>query len=243
MLRIFAVGIIAGQVRILVDAEAGVVTPRHDGMNHCPIDFVFFVQCPQHCGTKHVAQRPQVHPRQYIKNGTLGKQAVGGQNMQMGVPYAVIPEGLDRRDSTDLPFRQLKSWAKKPFQALVGAAAEISQQGTVVFEMEAQDFRDTEDILPVRNQIEDGLAQLLAELNPFFGVATGAEPTAAAAEGQQALMAAVGAAYPGETLEQVAALEIRLLCIFQPCPLRSHKFFPLPQNLFQKGSFYQALIH
>ncbi len=49
---------------------------------------------------------------------------------------------------------------------------------------------------------------MFAELNPHFGMTTGAEPAAPATEGEQVLPAAVGATDTGKALSQVTALEV-----------------------------------
>ena len=64
--------------------------------------------------------------------------------------------------------------------------------------------------MPVRDRVHDIFLQAQTKLDNFLGVATRAEPTAPATEGQKKLVVAVRAKDTGEAFSQVAALEISL---------------------------------
>ncbi len=63
---------------------------------------------------------------------------------------AIITEGLGRHHCADSALRLTECGPEKGFLATVGALVELGEQLAVAFEMIAEDFRDAENVLPVR---------------------------------------------------------------------------------------------
>jgi hypothetical protein len=69
---------------------------------------------------------------------------------------------------------------KEDIQAFFGAVAWLRQKLSVAFEIDAQQDRDAEDELSVRDGIEDVVGDVSPELNRYFGMAVRAKPAALA---------------------------------------------------------------
>jgi hypothetical protein len=89
---------------------------------------------------------------------------------------------------------------------------ELGQQVCVVPEEDPEEDRNTKDVLPVGNRIQDIVADVFSELDDPLCMTAWAEPPALAREGQQILVAAVRIRTPdaGKTRAEIAALNVFL---------------------------------
>ena len=86
--------------------------------------------------------------------------------------------------------------------------AKLAEQFTVVSEIDAQNLWQSEYVLSMRDGRKNVAAQQLAELDGLFGVTAWTEPAPLAAEGEQVLMAAIGAAHTSEPFTQITAFQV-----------------------------------
>jgi hypothetical protein len=97
---------------------------------------------------------------------------------------------------------------EKDLQGIPGAAAEVGKEFSIIQKVTAEDFRDAEYKMSVRNLLEDVHAQPFPEFHHAFLVAGGAEVAALAGKSKQIFVAAVFAFYTGKTVAQITAIEI-----------------------------------
>ena len=124
----------------------------------------------------------------------------------------VIPEIVDHHDHPQDTVIETQHGSKEHLQALLGAVAQLRQELSVVFEIDARQNRDAEDELSVRDGIEDVVGDVFPELNRFLGMTARAKPASFTRECQKVLMPAlrIGAAHPGKPLVQVSASQVFL---------------------------------
>jgi hypothetical protein len=99
---------------------------------------------------------------------------------------------------------------KKDLQGFPGAAAEIGKKLPIVEKVTAEDFRDAEDEMPVRNLLEDIHAEPLPEFHHTLLMTRGAEVAALAGKCQEIFVAAVFAFHTGKAVVQITAIEITI---------------------------------
>ena len=81
--------------------------------------------------------------------------AVGDEDVTVGIESEEIAEGLDGDDGAGdgIPLRDCL--LDKNLQGFPGAPTEVGEKLPVVKEVAAEDLRDAEDKMPVRNLFED----------------------------------------------------------------------------------------
>jgi hypothetical protein len=85
---------------------------------------------------------------------------------------------------------------------------ELAKQFAIVLEISAENDREAEYVLSVRDRVQDVLPQMRTKLDNFLRMTTRAKPSAAATESEQVFVAAVWATDSGKSLLQVAAFQI-----------------------------------
>jgi hypothetical protein len=99
---------------------------------------------------------------------------------------------------------------RNTFRDSQARAAEIGKKLHVIQEVTAEDVRDTEDEMPVRDRLEDIHAQPLPEFYHPLLMAGWAEMTPRVGESQEIFMAAVFTCHAGKAVVQIAAIEIAI---------------------------------
>ena len=99
---------------------------------------------------------------------------------------------------------------EKNLQGFPGAAAEIGKKLPIVKKVTAEDLRDAEYEMTVRNLLEDIHAEPFPEFHHPLLVTGGAKMTPLAGEGQQVFMAAVFVFHTGKAVVQITAIEIAI---------------------------------
>lgn len=102
----------------------------------------------------------------------------------------------------------LRAAFKETEQSAVGTLAEFGEKLAIVAEVDTQYFRQSKDVLAVRDGRKDRAAQQDAELDLHFCMAAWAEPAPLATKQQQVLVAAIGAAHPGKVFAQIPTLQV-----------------------------------
>ena len=98
----------------------------------------------------------------------------------------------------------------KNLQGFPGAAAEIGKKLPILQEVTAEDFRDTEYEMPMRNLLEDIHAEPLPEFHHPLLMTGWAKVAALAGKCQQIFMAAVFAFHTGKPVVQITVIEITM---------------------------------
>jgi hypothetical protein len=115
-------------------------------------------------------------------------------------------EGLDRQDTAGAGLFA-EHGAVGLEGGLPGDGGQLVKQVTVVAEEDAQALGDGPDKLAVRHVQADVVGEVHPEQDRAFLDATGADAALLAGEGDEELVAAIGAADAGEAVLEVAALE------------------------------------
>jgi len=145
--------------------------------------------------------------RHGVEAAFLIEQAVGGEDMKMRMEDEVIAEGVDGSGSGDATVRQTEAGAEGVAQGFGGGLEKEVEEVAALAEDAAQHFREGEDELAVRNVVADGGGDPTAGLSDAALVACGAEVAGLAGEGEELLMAAIGAMEAGKAGSEIAAAE------------------------------------
>jgi hypothetical protein len=146
-----------------------------------------------------------VGPGKGVEGVAADERTVGNQDMQVRVEVKVVAKGLNGDDHTGLAVGCSKAGANHVAQALPRRLAQIRQQVAVKLKAFAQPLRDGDHDLSVGHFPHDLVPDKLPELLHFLLVATRAEVSLLAAEGDQVIVSAMIAMQPGEAAAQVAA--------------------------------------
>ncbi len=88
----------------------------------------------------------------------------------MRMPFGIVAEGLDWQGDTGYPQIFAKGDPKKAREARCRALTQLAEQFAIKKKISANDFRDAEYILAMRNGKEDVVLQMAAELNHLFAM-------------------------------------------------------------------------
>ena len=142
-----------------------------------------------------------------MEGAVRGEEAVGGKDVQVGMEDEVVAESVDGCDGAEFPVGEIEADAKGVAEALGGGAEEDGEVGAAFAEDAAEDLGDGEDELAVGDVVADGTGDPFAGAPDAALVAGGAEVTGLAGEGEEALVAAIGAVEPGEAGGEIPAAE------------------------------------
>ena len=115
-----------------------------------------------------------------IEGPVWSKQPVGDNSMKVWMKPGIIPGGADHHDHAQYAIIEAQHRSKEDIQAFLGTMAQLRQKLAVVLEIDAQQDRDTEVELSMRDGIEDLVGDVFPELNRFLGMAARAKPAALA---------------------------------------------------------------
>jgi hypothetical protein len=139
------------------------------------------------------------------------KRSVGDERMQGRVEVRRVgAERLDRDDKARLHVAPVEDRAEARDDSVATRTGDEPQQPPFALQDASQDPRDRQHDVPMGHSLENLGDQLLGEQGRALGLAGGAEVAGLAAEGEQVLGAAVGAADAGEARLQPAAVQVRL---------------------------------
>lgn len=135
------------------------------------------------------------------------KEAIGGEDMQVGMEDEVVSEGVDGGNGTEFAVGEIEAEAKVVTQAFGSGVEEVGEEMAAFAEDAAEDLGDGEDELAVGDVVADGGGDPVAGSPHAALVTRGAEVAALAGEGEEAFVAAIGALEAGEAGGKVAATE------------------------------------
>ena len=140
-----------------------------------------------------------------VEGGIDGEHAGGGEHVDVGVPEQVVTKGLHGDDEAGLAGGAGGAITQPEREHFVGGVVELAEQGGLALKNSAQHAGEREDEVAVR----DVLANLGGDGGGFGEgaalVAGSAEAALFTSEGEQVVVAAVGAVEAGEAGMEVAA--------------------------------------
>jgi hypothetical protein len=136
-----------------------------------------------------------------------GEEAVGSEDMEMGVEDEVVAEGVDGGDGSDATVGKIEPCAEGVLEGGRGGVEQVGEKVAAFAEDATQDLGDGEDKLAVRNFAADRIGDPSSNGAGAALVADGAEVAAPAGEGEQVLVTAVGTLEAGEPGGEFTATE------------------------------------
>jgi hypothetical protein len=136
-----------------------------------------------------------------------GEEAVGGKDVQVGMEDEVVAEGVDGGNGTEFALGEVEAGAEVVAETLGGGAEEDGEMGSAFAKDAAQDLGDGEDELAVGDFVADGSGDPVAGGTDAPLVAGRADVAGLAGEGEEALVAAVGALEAGEAGGEITAAQ------------------------------------
>jgi len=142
-----------------------------------------------------------------VEAAFLIEEAVGGEDVDVGVEKEVVAEGVDGGGGGDSTMGEVEAGAEGVAEGVGSGFKEKMEEVAAFAEDAAQHFGDGKDELAVGDGVADGGGDPCAGLEGAALVAGGAEVAGFAGEGEEVLVAAVGAEESGEACGGVAAAE------------------------------------
>ena len=192
-----------------MDVEAAVL-PGEEVGELCLADELGAMEGVEEADAEEVGEWGEVFGGHAAEAAFIIKEAIGGEDMEVGVEDEVVAKGVEGGCGGEATFGQIEAGAEVIAQASGGGLEEVGEESAAFAEDAAQDFRDGKDELAMG----DGVADVGGD--PFGGlagaalVAGGADVAGFAGEGEEALVAAVGAVVAGEAGGEVATAVVGL---------------------------------
>ena len=173
--------------------------------------FPFVQQHPEHLVPEDGLQLFQLQGRGDAEHAPAAvKTAIRHEDVAVGIESEEVAKGLDSDDGAGDGIVFRNRILEKNLQGFPGAAAQIGKKLPIVEKVTAEDFRDAEDEMPVRDLLEDIHAEPFPEFHHALLMAGGAKMPALARKCQQILVAAIFAFHAGKAVVQIAAIEITI---------------------------------
>jgi len=144
-----------------------------------------------------------------VEAAVWGEKTVGGEDVEVGVEDQIVAEGVDGGDGSEFAFGEVEAGAEGVAEGFGGGVEEVGEEMTSFAEDAAEDAGDGEDELAVGDFVADSGGDPVAGGADAPLVAGRAEVAAFAGEGEEALVAAIGALEAGEAGGEVATAEER----------------------------------
>ena len=135
------------------------------------------------------------------------EEAIGGEDVDMGVEEEVVAKGVDGGSGSDAPVGEIEAGAEGVEEGVGGGLEEQIEEVAAFAEDAAEHFRDGKDELAMGDGVADGVRDPGTGLEGAALVTGGAEVAGFAGEGEEVLVAATGAEESGEASGEVAAAE------------------------------------
>jgi len=184
-------------VAAVVDVETGMFPAKQIAQLALADEFLF-AQQDQEAVAEDFTEWADVTLGQPMKGPVRGKQTIGDEHMKMGMKDEVVSEGVDGGDGAKFALGQIELRPKDVSEGLDGTMEEQAHQPPALAKDAPQDLGHGEHNLSVRDLMADGSSDPLAGGAHAALMTSGAEVTGLAGEGEQALVATVGAFEAGE---------------------------------------------
>jgi len=168
------------------------------------------VEGVEEASAEEVGQRGQILGGHAVEAAFGVEETVGGEDVEVGVEDEVVAKGVQGSCGGEAAFGQIEAGAEVIAQAIGGGLEDMGEESAALAEDAAQDFGDGEDELAVRDGVADMGGYPFGGLTGAALVTGGADVAGLAAEGEEALVAAVGAVVAGESGGEVATAVIGL---------------------------------
>jgi hypothetical protein len=136
--------------------------------------------------------------------------AVRHQDVAVWIESEKIAEGLGSDDCAGDGIIFGNRLLEEDLQGFPGAAAQIGKKLPIVEKVSAEDFRDAEYEMSVRNLLEDIHEEPLPEFHYALLVTGGAKVPALAGKCQKIFMAAVFTVHAGKAVVEITAVEMAI---------------------------------
>lgn len=141
-----------------------------------------------------------------VEAAFLVEEAIGGEDMNVGVEEEVVAKGVDGGGS-DASVGEIEAEAEGVAEGVGGSLEEQIEEMAAFAEDAAEHFGDRKHELAVGDGVADGGGDPCAGVEGAALVAGGAEVAGFAGEGEEVLVAATGAEESGEARGEFAAAE------------------------------------
>ena len=168
------------------------------------------VQGVEEAGAEEVGERGEVLYWHAVEAAFCIKEAIGGEDVEVGVEDEVVAKGVQGGCGGEAAFWQIQAGTEVIAQAVGGGLEEVGEEAATFAEDAAEHFGDGKDELAVRDGVADAGGDPFGGLAGAALVAGGADVAGFAGEGEQALVAAVGAVVAGEAGGEVATAVVGL---------------------------------
>jgi len=164
--QIFHSRIIIGRYAVSAeDVESG-MPPLGEHGDHLLRDLSLGEQHPEHLVPEDGLQLFQFKRRSNAEHAPAAVEtSIGDEDVAVGIEAEEIAESLDGDHRAGDGFLLGHRFLKKYLQGFPGAPAQIGQKLPVIQEVTAQDLRDAEDKMPMRDLLEDIHAEPFAEFH------------------------------------------------------------------------------
>lgn len=156
---------------LIMDTEPRVVPPGEDLFYQGVIKTTFVFQHLQDRSTEEFSKRPNIYPRHQIRISTLVKDLICHQGMDVRMPFGIVAESLDGQGDTRNPQLFAEGDPKKSREARCRALAQLAEQFAIIEKIPANDFRDDEYVLAMRDKEKSVVLQMAAELSHLLTMA------------------------------------------------------------------------
>ena len=182
-------------------------SPRTHFVNRPPVYLFCLKQHLEDLGFPNRAQAVRVDLWQANERAVSVKTAISNNRMNVWVKVGQLAKRLDAGDHARKDPITTQDAAVHVDNGFPGGAGKIAQQRAVETEVDTEPFGDRQDNLSVRHSRADGVCNRVSRKQRALLMATGAETSLPAGEGNEHLMEAVVAANSGKPIVQVAAGE------------------------------------
>jgi hypothetical protein len=145
--------------------------------------------------------------RHAVEAAFLVEEAIGGEDMNVGVEEEVVAKGMDGGGGGDASVGEMEAEAEGVAEGVGGSLEEQIEEMAAFAEDAAEHFGDRKHELAVGDGVADGGGGPCAGVEGAALVAGGAEVAGFAGEGEEVLVAATGAEESGEAGGEVAAAD------------------------------------
>jgi hypothetical protein len=190
----------------VVDVEAGMF-PGEEVGEAVGADVFAFAQGVEEAVAEEFDGGGEVFGGHAVEATIRGEEAVGGEDVEVGVEDEVVAESVDGGDGGEFALGEVETGAEGFLEGFGGGFEEEVEEVAAFAEDAVEDFGDGEDELAVRDFVADGGGDPIGGLADTALATGGAEVAALAGEGEKAFVSAVGAVETEEAGGEVTAAE------------------------------------
>ncbi len=131
---------------------------------------LFVFQHLQDRSTEELCQRLESNFRHYIKIPGIGEESSRFQSMDVWMPFGIVAEDLDGQGDAGKAELFTKGNSQKARAGRCRILAQLVEQFQIVEKISAKDLRDTQHLLAMRDEEENVVLQMAAQLNHLLAM-------------------------------------------------------------------------